>query len=369
MKQRLVIGLLCVCFAAACGVAWFVVFVYTGVRVPVAQPVTRARPSVAWRVQLGARTERPCACEDGWVVADAAGYVTKVTLSGTVQWRVSFSNEVFDGAATSVSGKVAVAAESGHVFCLDGVQGGTLWKRDTEARFQHAPVSGLRDAEPVLWLVSQEDGRVFCLRMTDGAVVWKSDATNRCDGEPVAWPGRIAYGNCDGAVYVFDSFDGKPKGKVDVGADDQMAGGILALGDGRLVTGTRQGRLVVVNPETLLCEAGASVSESEAFVTPVMFKGLVAMGSEEGAVTFWLCGKKELKPAGRLITGAAVKGLATSKERLFVLSGGTLCSVVSPEGTVERLALGDNVGGLAVNAAGDLAVVADGALVVVKGGE
>ena len=369
MKQRLVMLALAVFFAFSCAVALFAVFGRPHGEMTVTQTAKPAMLRVAWCVQLGARTERPCACVDGWVVADAAGGVVKLTRAGRVLWRAAFSNEVFASATEAAGGRVALAAESGRVFCLDGATGATLWKRETDARFQHAPLSGLRRAEPVLWLVSQEDGRLFCLRVTDGAVLWTTEATNRCDGEPVAWPNRLAYGNCDGAVYVFDAFDGKQKGLVEVGADDQMAGGILALEDGRLVTGTRSGKLVLVNPETLACEASVKVSESEAFVTPVAcFGQQVAMGSEEGNVTLWSRGEKELKQTGHFATGAAVKGLAATKGRLFYLSGGTLCSLDSPDGKVVRLTLGDDVGGLVANEAGELACVADGAVVVVKGG-
>ncbi len=325
--------------------------------------------SVAWRVPVGAKAARPCPLGDGWVVADGDGGITKLTSEGRVEWRGSFSNEVFAGAAEVAGGHVAAASASGRVFCLDGATGAVLWRRETDARFQHAPLAGLRGAESALWLVSQEDGRLFCLRVSDGTVVWTTEATNRCDGEPAVWPGRIAYGNCDGAVYVFDSADGKPLGKVAVGESDQMAGGILVLDDGRLVTGTRSGNLVLVNPETLTCEASVKVSGNEAFVTPVLYSRVqVAMGADDGTVTLWSPGKNVLGSAGRFAMGAAVKSLASVKERLFALVGGTLYAFVLPEGQVGRLALGDDVDGLAVNAAGDLACIADGSVVCVKGG-
>jgi outer membrane protein assembly factor BamB len=325
--------------------------------------------AVAWRVPVGARAGRPCEATNGWVVADAAGGVAKISAEGHVLWRVSFSNEAFAGASEIAGGRVAVASESGRVFGLDGATGAELWLRAADARFQHAPLVGRRGAESVLWLVSQEDGRLFCLRASDGTVVWMAEATNRCDGEPAAWPGRIAYGNCDGAVYVFDAFDGKLLGKVEVGAEDQMAGGIRVLADGRLATGTRSGKLVLVDPEALTCVASVKVSESEAFVTPAAcFMSQVAMGSEEGAVTLWFLGAKEWgSPSVRFATGAAVKSLESAKERLFALAGGTLfCFDQSRE--TGKIALGDEVGGLAVNAAGEVVCVADGALVCVKGG-
>ncbi len=202
MKQRLGMPALAVIFTSSCAVALLAVFVRPHGQESVAQAAKPAMLRVAWRVQLGARAERPCACEDGWVAADAAGGVAKLTQAGRVRWHATFSNEVFASATEITGGGVAVAAESGRVFCLDGATGAVLWKRETDGRFQHAPLAGLRGTEPVLWLVSQEDGRLFCLRAADGTIVWTTEATNRCDGELAAWQGRLAYGNCDGAVYV-----------------------------------------------------------------------------------------------------------------------------------------------------------------------
>lgn len=375
MSNVSVIRLLAAALAAACGAALLAVFgTQRGTEAPPlrqgreAPAAARAPLGVAWRVPVPARAGRPCAVANGWIVADAAGGVAKVSLEGRALWRVSFSNEAFEGASESAGGQVVVASASGRVFGLEGETGAEVWRRATDARFQHAPRVGRRGGEPVLWLVSQEDGRLFCLRAADGAAVWTTDETNRCDGEPAAWPGRIAYGNCDGAVYVFDASEGKLLGKVEVGAEEQMAGGIRVLADGRLATGTRSGKLVLVDPEALACVASAKVSESEAFVTPAeCFGQQVAMGSEEGDVTLWRLGEKALSPAGRYRAGAAVTGLESTGERLFVLAGGTLVAF-APGGEAGRIVLGDEVGGLAVNAAGEVACVADGALVCVKGG-
>jgi hypothetical protein len=371
MKRSLTLPLLSAALVAACGVA--IVAVFLPVPTPsgaTVSPLVQAEFRVAWRVPLIARAERPCPVVDGWVVADAAGGVMKVTLAGRVQWRVAFSNEVFVGGVEASASRVAVASEGGRVFCLDSATGGTIWKRDTDARFQHAPLAGFRNGESVLWLVSQEDGRLFCLSGSDGSVIWVTEATNRCDGEPVAWSGRIAYGNCDGAVYLYDSMTGKSKGSVEVGADDQMAGGIVALESGRLVTGTRSGSLVVINPETLSCEAKVKVSESEAFVTPaVLSSGVIAMGSEEGQVTLWRLNGQVLSQVGCFTAGTAVKGLESVNGRFFALAGATLSVIDSLGRLVQQMSLGDDVGRLSVLATGELACVADGALVCVKGGD
>ena len=368
MKRSPLIGFLAVALAAAGGAALLAVFQNrNGAVAPLQNRPAEAR--VAWRVAVSARDERPCPVADGWVVADAAGNVAKVAAGGRVLWRVAFSNEAFAGAAEAAGGRVVMASDSGRAFGLDGATGATLWRRETDARFRQAPLTGIRDGESVVWLVSQEDGRLFCLRASDGGVVWKTEATNRCDGEPAASKGRLAYGNCDGAVYLFSAADGQPLGSVAVGEEDQMAGGILTLKDGRLVTGTRQGNLAVINPETRACEAKVKVSEGEAFVTPVLLAGgEIAMGSDEGRVTLWRREGQSLAPAGLFEAGASVRSLAALGDTLFAFAGGTLFVMDSRGRLRQQLPLGDSAGRLAVNGAGEVACVVDGALVCVKGG-
>lgn len=350
-------------FVLACAVS--LAFVFKGLTSG-ADEARRGSLAVAWRVQMSANPNPPCAFADGWIVTDAAGGVTAFSPEGHRVWQTSFSNQVFDGAASLVGGVAVVATQQGRVAGLRVASGEVVWTRETEGRFQHAPLTGVRGGEPVVWLVSQEDGRLFCLRAGDGGVVWQSEATNRCDGEPVAWQGRIAYGNCDGAIYVFDADNGTLCGSVVVGSDDQMAGGVLATAGGKLVAGTRQGNLVVVNAATLKREALVNVSQSEAFIKPVeAFDGLIAVGTQEGEVVFWRAGEK---PYGRVAVGSAVSGLLFDGGRLYVVAGGSVSVLDAADRVALCLALGDEVRGPVAGRKGLLACVADRAVVCLKGG-
>ena len=334
------------------------------------KPEKRGAPlEVAWRVQMTARPNRPCAFAGGWIVSDAAGAVTALSHEGRQVWQTCFSNQAFDCSASVSGTRVVVAAQQGGVIGISLGTGEVAWSRQTEGRFQHAPLTGMCAGEPVIWMVSQTDGQLTCLRVSDGSVVWQSEATNRCDGEPIAWQGRIAYGNCDGAIYLFDAENGKLQGSVLVGADDQMAGGLLALADGRLVAGTRQGNLVVVQAATLTREALVSLSQSEAFGTPVeAFGGLIAMGTQEGEVCFWQRGEKGLKPAGRMSVVGAVSGLLFDGGCLYVLAGSGVSLFDKVGGAAVLLAIGDEVSGLVAGSGGALACVADQAVVCLRGG-
>ena len=369
IRQRLKRLFLPAAFVAACALAlWTVVGRRGGAK---AASGTRddPLPAVRWRAQMAARANAPCAFSGGWVVSDAAGGVTAFSAEGKKMWQAAFSNQVFDAGAAVAEGLAVVASRQGQVFALRADTGERVWTRETEGQFQHAPLTGKIEGEPVLWLVSQPDGQLVCLRVSDGRVLWRGEATNRCDGAPVAWQGRVAYGNCDGAVYVFDGANGRMQGSVAVGAEDQMAGGMLATDNGRLVAGTRQGHLAAVNVATLTLEARVSVSQSEAFVTPVeAFGNLIATGTREGEIVFCRLGGQGLQEAGRVAVGVAVDGLAFSGGRLYALAGGSLCVLAAAEGPAARLALGDEVYGLSAGPGGALACVADQAVVGIKGG-
>jgi len=318
---------------------------------------------------MGAPPNAPCAFPGGWIVTDEKGGVTALSKSGQTLWRVSLSNQTFAAAAAVAAECAVVASQDGAVAAIRVQTGEIAWRCDLDARFQHAPLTGVRSGVPVVWLVSQADGRLFCLRTSDGGIVWKSETTNRCDGTPVRVGERLAYGNCDGVVHVFDVADGAQKGVVQVGESDQMAGGARALQSGLLAIGTRQGNLVVVDAQALARVALVNVSPNEAFATPAeAFDGVLAMGTAEGAVTFWRLTGSTLTPAGKTDLGAPVDSLQACGDRLFVLAGGSLCALAA-DGGVARLPLGDAAKGLAIGAVGQLACVVDGAIVGIKGTE
>jgi len=358
-------------FVAACAITLGTFFLPQRTLLTRSVRRTKAAPDLIlrWRTPMAAVANRPCAFSGGWIVSDRKGGVTALSTTGKVLWQNAFSNQLFDAGAVVVSNLAIVASQDGQVFALRVDGGATAWTYITPYRFQQVPLIGNIGAEPVLWLVSQADGQLICLRCRDGLLIWQGDATNRCDGEPTVWQGRVAYGNCDGAVYVFDVANGHLKGSVSVGDEDQMAGGVLAMADGRLVVGTRRGNLAVVHAEQLTLDAVISVSQGEMFVTPVQISNDVfAAGTPEGDVVFCRIGHGTLKVIGRVALGAAVDQLVTSRGVLYALSGGSVCMLADAESPVVRVSLGDDVRGLSVGENGILTCVADQAVVCIAGG-
>lgn len=327
-------------------------------------PPHRASLSVGWRAPLPFRANRPCPFAGGWIVSDAAGGVTALSASGRRLWRTSFSNAVFDAGAVVADGFAVAASQQGTVFALRAATGETAWTTTTDGFFQQAPLTGALGGEAVVWLISQADGCLFCLRVRDGATVWRGTATNRCDGEPVVWRDLIAYGNCDGAVYLFDAASGHPAGRAAVGEDDQMAGGMWATAQGKLVVGTRQGNLAVVDARQRTLEAKVNLSPGELFVTPAeAFDGELVTGTAEGDLVFCRLSASGLQIVKRVPLGAPVDELIFAGGRLAVLAGGAVHLMTSTDGPKVRVAVGDEVYGLAAGSAGAWACVADQALV------
>ena len=178
----------------------------------------------------------------------------------------------------------------------------------------------------------------------------------------------IAYGNCDGAVYVFDAANGKRKGTVPIGDSDQMAGEGLPVDPDSLVIGTRQGNLAVVRLDSLERGTVTNVSPSELFVRPAPAdeRGF-AVGTNEGRVEFWNLSGETLTSRRTVELGSPVQTMVSRGENLFVLAGGALCAIGQDAEKVVRLSLGDDVKGLTLAPDGTMACVADGAVVCVKG--
>jgi len=355
-------------FLSTCAIALLAVF-WPGSRgAHGAARAERRGLSVRWRVQMPARPNAPCRCSVGLIVSDSAGSVTALSAEGRQVWETSFSNCAFEAGAVVTEGLAVVASRQGQVFALRADTGQTVWTQTTDGEFQRAPVTGVIGKETVMWLVSQPDGKLFCLRARDGLVMWQGAPTNRCDGEVAAWQGRLAYGNCDGAIYVFNAVNGRLEGSVMVGSEDQMAGGLLSTDAGILFAGTRQGNLAVVDIKTMTRKALVNVSQGEAFVTPVVaFGNQIAMGTPEGNVVFCSFADQCLKVSGRVAVGAPVDQLLFEGGALYALAGGAVFAWDSPNGRATRLALGDDVRGLTAGRDELLFCVSDQAIACLKG--
>ena len=334
---------------------------------------TLAPPShiVNWRTPLSSAAECLAAGKDGWVVGERTGRITALTSDGGIRWQVAISNHNWQALAPLPDGTGLVAVSlHGCVCVLDSKDGAPRWSRETDASFMRAPLFGKVGDTPVMWQISQADSTVFCLRVADGSEVWKSEPSNRCDGSPALWNNRLAFGNCDGVVYVLDAQTGRSLGTIATGGqEDPMAGAMLALPSGLMLIGTYRGNFLMLDADAIACLGTAKIAGSESFATPVMIGDTaVAMGTPDGHVTLWETRGRKLEHTGDIPVGKdGIDQVAFDAGGLWVLAGRDFCRVDMQTRTVQAFNIGDDMSALTLNPQdGTLALLADGDVVCIS---
>ncbi|MFA7173837.1 MAG: PQQ-binding-like beta-propeller repeat protein [Kiritimatiellia bacterium] len=324
--------------------------------------------SVQRSLPLVKNSALPVAYSNGLIQTTGSGGVRALDAQLREHWKVKLESFDFSGGASVFNDYLLLASHEGHVFCLNIMTGGVLWKKSLEGTFSHSPLCGMIDSNPVVWLLSQSDGVLHALNMADGTLLWSGKETNRSDGGALLWRRKLAYGNCDGAVYLFSAKDGKQTSSISIGGSDQMAGTPLANPEGQLWIGTRAGRLALVDLNSEKLVGTLKISESEAFVAPVQaFDDTVAVGVSEGRVL--LCRAEGGQPLifKESILAGGVDALLFDGTLLYVLAEGTLYALNSELGIKASLNVGDKADGMVELSYGVLAVRADRSLLLIKG--
>lgn len=310
----------------------------------------------------------PVAYSNGLIQTSGSGGVRSLNFQLLERWQMKFEDFDFSGGCSVSDGHLLLASREGHIFCLDAETGAVIWRKTIEGVFGQPPICGMIEREPVVWLLSQSDGVLYAFKMVDGTRLWSGTETNRSDGNALLWHHKLAYGNCDGAVYLFSARDGTQISSIAIGDSDQMAGTPLATPEGQLWIGTRAGKLALVdlNSEELI--GSLKVSEEEAFVPPIQaFDAMVAMGVSEGRVL--LCrveGGQPLIVKETMLAGS-VDTLVFDGTLLYVLAKGTLYALNSELEVEASLNVGDRADGVVDLGHGLLAVRADRSLLLIKG--
>lgn len=324
--------------------------------------------SIVHQMSLKEDAALPVAADGGFVIADDAGNVALIDSSYLPLWSVNYKESEFTCAGIVENERLFIGSGDGTAFCLNLADGSTIWTNTCDASFPHQPVLGHVGAQQVVWELSADDGKIFCFDADNGQLKWKSEDTNRSDGDMILWSNRLAYGNCDGAVHIFNSLDGKKIASVPVGDSDQMAGTPVADNNGMLFTGTRSGNLAVIDLKALKLISILKISEEEAFSVPVRCgSNSIAFGVGEGHVLS--CGLKDGHAVihRQVDTGAAVEYLAYDGMFLNVLSGGNLLAYDNELKQIASLNIGDTLEGISMLGSHSFAIKADNAILFVKG--
>ena len=308
----------------------------------------------------------PAAWSNGWIAATEKGRILALDNSGRLLWSQSFSNLSVVGSPVVLDAALAVLDGDGSVTALQAATGGLLWQVSVAGSYRHGPLALRQGDSWQVVVLSAADGVLHALDAKDGRTLWQSEPTNRSDGPPGTDGRLIAYGNCDSAVHVFSATNGAQLAQVPVGADAQMAGGVLVCGR-RVIGGTRGGELVCVDVVSNRVAWSVPVANGEAFNTPVAVDGRILMSSHDGRI--YSVAALDGAPQWQVSLSNVVKSLCVVDDAVFAVAGGSLVGLRVKDGReFLKMPVGDDVEGPVWN--GSLLVVAaDGGNVIGFRGE
>lgn len=377
MKTPRTLIFLLLIFLLAAAVALYTVFRLP----PSSQPAEKAilannskihpvqKTPTLWRKPISATANKPTPLPRGWLLTDSNGLILSLTGKGDIQWQASYSNHAWQSSVIVDDATICAVTQKGQLVLFDATTGVIKWSAETEISCLHPPLVEIIDQQRVIILLSQEDGTLVCVNARDGALRWRSPATSRSDGPPIRSGNFIAYGNCDAAVHLFSITNGHLRGSIQLGDDEQVAGGLLSLSDGRLIVGTRSGKLAMLDTLRMMCISRVTVSDTEAFATPVQIgANRIFMPVSEGRMTFW-------KIEGDNLVADTVVQLASQFNETCVVDtifwavaqhSVYAVRITDPSQQVQ-FDLGDDIHGIAPGCFGKAVLIVDGELACVKG--
>lgn len=362
----------------AAGAALYSVFRVTSFTSPVKQAIQKTsmvNPSpqspVLWRIPISTTANKPTPLPSGWLVTDRKGLIISFTCEGAVRWQTSYSNYSWQASSVVDGETICAVTQNGELVLFEMNSGVAKWSKKTDIMCQHPPLVEMLNQQRVIILLSQEDGTLVCLNALDGSIRWRSPATTRSDGPPARFGEFIGYGNCDAAVYLFSIADGQLKGSVQLEGDEQLAGGLLPLSNGDLiVVGTRNGKLAVLSTTKRTCVSRASVSESEAFATPVLIEPKrILMPTPEGRMTFWKIEGDQLVPDNVITLSSQFDETVVANNVLWAIGNRSVYAVCITDLSkqLQYTTLGDDLRAIAPGVCGKTVLISDGELICVKG--
>jgi outer membrane protein assembly factor BamB len=308
---------------------------------------------VLWRMPLSATANKPTALSSGWLVTDSNGRILSLTEKGDIRWETSYSNHAWQVSSVVDNETICALTQKGKLVLFEMSSGAVKWSKETDISCLHPPLIEMLGQQRVIILLSQEDGTLVCLNALDGSIRWRSPATSRSDGPPTRFGDWIAYGNCDAAVHLFSMTNGQLKGSIQLEGDEQVAGGILAFpNEALIVVGTRSGKLALLNTASMTCISRASVSDTEAFATPVLVDAKrVFMPASEGRLS---------SPFDETVVANDIFWAIGNRSVVAV-------NIKTPSKRLQYTTLGDDLRAIVPGVNGKTVLISDGELICVKG--
>ncbi len=300
--------------------------------------------SVRWRLKAGGPVRQtPVVSNDRVFVATARGEILSADLHGNLAWSRELQKGVapdghplrhrIDAPIACFDDVLLVGTADGTLFALETHAGEERWQHKLDGTILGTP--NYRAADPAessasgsVYVLQQSDGVLVCLDAATGRERWRGEAVDRSDASPSLSNEAIVFGSCAAALHVFDPNTGDHLRDIEIDPDSQVAGGV-ALVDGRVVSGSRSGKIIeadIASGETIWVN---EASEAEIFATPAVTADWVVAADYDGIV-YGLD-----RETGEVRWKFDTEGMPLSP----VIAGDKV--IVSADGTLFMLALGD----------------------------
>lgn len=239
----------------------------------------------------------PVYADDSIFFANIRGGIFSADLKGDIRWQSQIiSGERSDGTTRFASfeapllyleDRIFACDDGGLIVALIAETGDELWRCALDISVLGSPNYQVRkseegDTEIFIYIIDQASGALYCLDGVTGKVLWKSDTeVGRCDATPGVSDDFVVFGSCASALHVFSSHTGEHLHDLELGSDSQVASGV-ALVDGKGVSGSRDGNLVLMDLEQGERLWTRELSRDEIFSTPAISGNWVVVGDEDG---------------------------------------------------------------------------------------
>jgi outer membrane protein assembly factor BamB len=249
----------------------------------VAEQAPPDAPARLWRFKAEGRIEFTPVSGGGRIYfTTSKGELLALDLKGAEAWRVKSGKDPFSAPALYADGRVVVGTADGTLHAYDAASGNERWTYKVGDSIQgSANRVDLAGGKKGIIVISQTDGVLHGVDLETGTGAWKTEPLERCDGSAGVGKGVVVMGSCASALHVFSVERGKKTSDVEIGGDNQVAGGVAMSGT-TAFAGSRSGKLVAVDVAAGKVLWTNADSKREAFATPAVNDRFVVFASDDG---------------------------------------------------------------------------------------
>ena len=223
---------------------------------------------------------------------------------------------------TTENGPAAVTIAGDVVYLSDAVQGMYALTTAGDLKWFRSAIAGASKSVPqisggVMYYCQSFGEKLFAINAANGASVWAATIGYDSSSTPLVEGGAVYVHASDGFCYAFNSADGSPRWKSQVGAKDSLdisspAGSAsllyLGSGDGRVYALSKANGALVWKAQT-----GGEVVSSPAFANGLVYIGsndqtIYALDAVTGAARWTFTADYEVRSSPIVVNGVVYTG-------------------------------------------------------------